>query len=77
VDRWITMPEKGVQFRRMGKKNGMRSVYQQNNGDYILADECKCKVDFSIVTASKYVPMTVTRVPNCPIDEHRAAQPTS
>jgi hypothetical protein len=58
--------EKGVQFKRMGKKQEMRSVFEQNNGDFILADDCKCETNFSVKPA-KRVPTQ-----SCPIDQHRA-----
>jgi len=60
---------KGAQFQKVGKQ--VRSVYEQNDGQINLADECKCIVNFSVVSSTNYRPMTVTRVPYCPIDEHK------
>lgn len=53
----------GIFFAKIGKWR--RSVYEQYDGTLILADECRCVVDWSRFTA-------VTRSASCPIDQHRA-----
>lgn len=54
----------GVAFTRIGK--ALRSVFRQTNGDVILADECKCVVEFTRGRA-----MSVKRILDCPVDEHK------
>jgi hypothetical protein len=54
---------RGVQCR-LTQEGTVRSAYEQRYGAIILADECKCRVDWN--------PFRVTRRIECPIDEHRA-----
>ena len=52
-----------------GKK---RTVYQQLDGEIILADECKCTIeDLELPRSSPRVSFVVVRQPDCPIDEHK------
>jgi hypothetical protein len=52
-----------------------RTLYQQFDGELILADECKCRVDycFRALTVHEECNLTfsVVRAFDCPIDEHR------
>jgi hypothetical protein len=66
---------KGIRFKQVGKH--LRSVYDQNNGDVILADECTCNVlpsgyryEGPTKNAVRHV-MCIERDINCPIDQHR------
>jgi len=58
----------GIEFRKVG--GVVRSVYPQFGGDFILADECKCRVDYS-KPSSAGVSFTVIRSNQCPVDEHK------
>jgi len=66
----------GIFFAVVGKHR--RSVYMQLNGETILADECKCLVEYP----DKFFPddccqgvgFVVLRNADCPIDEHRLLQ---
>jgi len=51
-----------IEFQVIGKH--VRSVYPQFGGGTILADECKCRIDYR-------PQFTVTRSLTCPIDEHK------
>ena len=42
-----------------------RTFYMQFDGELILADECKCRIDYCALY------FRVERVFDCPIDEHR------
>jgi hypothetical protein len=48
-----------------------RTLYMQFDGEIILADECKCRVDYSFDFFDSGLTFTVERVCDCPIDEHR------
>ena len=50
-----------------------RTLYQQFDGELILADECKCRVDWpdDFFGPSGAFTFTVERAFDCPIDEHR------
>jgi hypothetical protein len=56
---------RGVAFARMGKQ--VRSVFRQLDDSIILADACKCFVEYLGGG------MSVRRSSDCPIDEHRIA----
>ena len=59
-----TVVRRGIFFTLIGRWR--RSCYQQIDGETILADECKCWID--------WLPdFTVRRSLNCPIDEHSVA----
>lgn len=53
----------GLYFAKVG--HWRRSVYQQLDGDQILADDCCCVVDWPNGF------FTVRRSPSCPIDQHK------
>ncbi len=53
---------RGVFFTKIGRVR--RSMYQQFDGETILADECKCTTDWQ-------PDFEVTRSWDCPIDQHR------
>jgi hypothetical protein len=55
----------GIFFAPLGKQR--RSFYMQFNGEPILADECKCAVDWIDQGGFE-----VQRYELCPIDEHKA-----
>jgi hypothetical protein len=63
----------GIFFTVVGKHR--RSVYEQLDGQIILADECKCRMDFP----DKFFPDDTVRGPSfvvtpsaeCPIDCHK------
>lgn len=61
--------ETGIFFETV--KGVSRSVYRQENGQVVLADSCKCIVKHG-ATNVKGVSFSVTRNPDCPIDEHRS-----
>lgn len=52
----------GIFFTKIGKWR--RAVYEQYDGVLILAEECRCTVEWD--------PFGVVRSPFCPIDQHRA-----
>jgi len=60
----------GVFFTAVGKHR--RGVYQQMNREIILADECKCTVEWLAWTGRETgASFRVTPQIACPIDEHR------
>ncbi len=46
-----------------------RALYTQLDGKIILADECKCRIDWTTKVCAGF---TVQRVIDCPIDDHKA-----
>jgi hypothetical protein len=61
----------GISFERVGKY--VRSVYKQDDGRTILADECRCIVDFGGgYSVDNRRSLSVKRTAECPIDEHKA-----
>jgi hypothetical protein len=64
----------GIFFTVVGKHR--RSVYEQLDGQIVLADECKCRIDYpekffpdDCATEASFI---VTPSPECPIDCHKA-----
>ena len=51
----------------------VRSVYQQLDGETILADECRCTVNWGSNVWRAKRPFSVTRSLECPIDQHGIA----
>lgn len=63
----------GIFFTVIGKHR--RSVYEQLDGTIVLADECKCRIDypdrFFPEDGCGGVSFVVTPSPECPIDCHK------
>lgn len=57
-----------IEFQKVGDVH--RSVYPQFGGSFVLADECRCRVEWG-----KHRPeglnFSVSRSIECPLDEHR------
>ena len=60
---------RGIFFTMIGKHR--RSCYQQLNGETILADECKCAVDWPEEGGDFGLGFKIQRCAGCPIDEHQ------
>lgn len=61
--------QKGLFFESIyveGEGKHVRALYRQFDGSDILADRCRCRVDWRPA-------FVVIKSPHCPIDEHRAA----
>ena len=59
----------GIFIMLIGKQP--RTVYQQLDGEIILADECKCFVDWPDEGGPFGLSFTIERRAECPIDEHK------
>ena len=59
----------GIFITWIGKQP--RTVYQQLDGEIILADECKCFVDWPDEGGPFGLSFTIERRAECPIDEHK------
>ena len=63
----------GIFFTVIGKHR--RSVYENLDGQIVLADECKCRIDFPDKffpdDCCKGVSFVVTPSLDCPIDCHK------
>ena len=64
-----TVVRHGVFFTVIGKHR--RSVYQQLDGEIILASECKCVVDWPEDGGPFGLSFEILRNAACPIDEHQ------
>lgn len=63
----------GIFITHVGSRR--RMVYQQLDGEIILADECKCRVDWPEVLPENWpVSFVIERRFDCPIDEHKRQQ---
>ena len=60
---------RGIFFAFAGRSR--RSAYTQLNGETILADECKCAIDWPEEGGDFGLSFTILRRAGCPIDEHR------
>ncbi len=64
----------GIFFSVIGRHR--RSVYEQLDGQIVLADECTCRIDypekFFPDDCSSEASFVVTPSPECPIDFHKA-----
>ena len=57
-----------VEFQKV---NGVtRSVYPQLGGGVILADECKCRMEWGKIKPEGGVSFRVTAALDCPVDKH-------
>ncbi|HLZ49257.1 MAG TPA: hypothetical protein VKP61_00765 [Candidatus Acidoferrum sp.] len=64
----------GIFFALVGRNR--RAVYEQLDGQIVLADECKCRIDYpdkffpdDMVRGPSFI---ITPSPECPIDCHKA-----
>lgn len=74
----MTWPQ-GILFR-LTKQNEVRAVYEQCDGEIILASDCICRVEHIIDPETwdaefpnfAQTKMVVIRSIDCPVDEHKA-----
>jgi hypothetical protein len=64
-----TVARRGLFFAVIAKHR--RAVYQQLNGETILADECKCIVNWPDEGGDFGLSFDILRNADCPIDEHQ------
>ena len=64
-----TVVRHGIFFAVVAKHR--RAVYQQLNGETILADECKCLVRWPEGGGACGLSFEILRNADCPIDEHQ------
>lgn len=64
-----TLVRHGIFFAVIGKHR--RAAYQQLNGEVILADECKCVVNWPEEGGDFGLSFEILRNADCPIDDHQ------